>query len=336
MAVDLVRLAIQSAIEKTLSQSPRAMNMKRYGQDILISTEIGPGPQSRKRESFDKFCIQLLSYLQGQIRSVASKYKLNKSKREKLWSLFHNLRTKGVLPSLWKEMLNKLDMKIDDPLLEQTVNQEVFEVCLREYFAESCTSNTAEVTDVELTANEMNVIRYVGGYVARSLLKRYEKKKGQIQLHSQFIDCLGEMAVEGDGDDVLTYTRTWFDLVNRGGLYPLNDDAFTLFANIERCVRSLLAKHMLKSSSDKETFKKNVHDKVCHNEDVQFHWTLLSQDIYSLEDAEHLLGEIVDMWVTIRGFSMVASWMEVYKSSEKKNIQKSTGLRKSLSGTSTA
>ena len=100
MAVDLVRLAIQSAIEKTPSQSPRAMNMKRYGQDILISTEIGPGPQSRKRESFDKFCIQLLSYLQGQIRSVASKYKLNKSKREKLWSLFHNLRTKVVLPSL--------------------------------------------------------------------------------------------------------------------------------------------------------------------------------------------------------------------------------------------
>ena len=177
MAVDLVRLAIKSAIEKT-PQSPRAMNMKRYGQEILINTEIAtsPGePQSEKRQSFDKFCTQLLSYLQGQIRSVASKYKLNKSKREKLWSLFHNLRLKGVLPSLWKEMLNKLDMKIDDPRLEQTVNQEVFEICLREYFAKTCISSTAEETYVELTSDEINVIRYVGGYVAHSLVKRYER-----------------------------------------------------------------------------------------------------------------------------------------------------------------
>ena len=102
-----LRLAIKSTIEKT-PQSPRATNMKRYGQEILINTEIvtSPGePQTKKRQSFDKFCTQLLSYLQGQIRSVASKYKLNKSKREKLWSLFYNLRLKGVLPSLWKEML---------------------------------------------------------------------------------------------------------------------------------------------------------------------------------------------------------------------------------------
>ena len=38
-----------------LTLSPRAMNMKGYGQDILISTEIVPGPQSGIHESFDKF-----------------------------------------------------------------------------------------------------------------------------------------------------------------------------------------------------------------------------------------------------------------------------------------
>ena len=90
-----------------------------------------------------------------------------------------------------------------------------------------------------------------------------------MQQYSQFTDCLGEMAVEGDGDDVLTYTRTWFDLVNfdRGGLYPLNDDTFLLF---EKRVCSLLPEYMLKSSSDKETFRKTVHDKVFHNVDVRF------------------------------------------------------------------
>ena len=87
--------------------------------------------------------------------------------------------------------------------------------------------------------------------------------------------------MEGEGDDVLTYTRTWFDLVNRGGLYPLNDDAFTFFVNIEMCVRSLLQKHMVKSNSDKETFKKNVHDKVFHNEDC-YHKILSLQKTQNL------------------------------------------------------
>ena len=132
-------------------------------------------------------------------------------------------------------MYKNLDVKTDDQLLEKSVNQEVFEMCLHEYFTECCTKSAATLTDSvrPLTADEMNVIRYVGGYVARSLLKRYEKQKVKVHVSSQFIDCLGEMTVEGD--DVLTYTRTWFDVVNRGGLYQLNDDAFTFFVNIEMC-----------------------------------------------------------------------------------------------------
>lgn len=115
-------------------------------------------------------------------------------------------------------MFIKLDIKIDDQLLEQSVNQEVFEVCVHEYFTECCSSSAATLTDVRpLTADEMNVIRYVCGYVACPLLKGYEKQKVKTVVSSQFIDCLGEMAVEGEGDDVLTYmyTRTWFDLVNK-------------------------------------------------------------------------------------------------------------------------
>lgn len=144
-----------------------------------------------------------------------------------------------------------------------------------------------------------------------SLLKIHEKKNGDV--HSQLTACLGEMAVKGEREDVLTYTRHWFELINRGGLYV----TFTLFANIEICVHSLLPKHVIKSNSDKAGFKADVHDKVFKNDKVQFHWTLLLQDIASPEDAEALLQEIMSLWVTVRGYSMAASWMEVYKSKEK-------------------
>ena len=125
--------------------------------------------------------------------------------------------------------------------------------------------------------------------------------------HSQFIDCLGELAVEREGDDVLTYTRKWFEIVNRGGLYPINDVAFTFFVHIEVCVRGLLPKHLLVSSAQQDTFKMNVHDKVLQNEEILCYWALLSQDIDAPEDSESLLKEIVNLWVTIRGYSTTAS-----------------------------
>lgn len=153
---------------------------------------------------------------------------------------------------MWKALVSSLGVAVDDPLLEQSVYQEVYERCVRDYFSSTNGAGmNAEDEDLDttLSADEMNIIRYVGGYVARSLLKKHEKMTGD--MHSQFIACLGEMAVEGEGEDVLAYTRQWFELVNRGGLYPINDVTFTLFANIEICVRSLLPKHVIKSNSDK-------------------------------------------------------------------------------------
>ena len=152
-----------------------------------------------------------------------------------------------------------------------------------------------------------------------------------IGMKQGYVQCLRNMAVEGEGSDVLSYTRKWLDQVNRGGLFPLNDSTFTFFVAIEKQVRNLLPSHVIRPS-DKEAFQRTVIDKVVQDEDVQFHWALINQDIDNPEDAEVLLLEVVKLWVTVRGFSLAASWMEGYKKSSKKNTQKSTGLRKSISG----
>ncbi len=52
--------------------------------------------------------------------------------------------------------------------------------------------------------------------------------------------CLGEMSVAGDWTDLTTYTTKWLDLVNRGGLFPLNDKSFRFFGAVEAVVRKLL------------------------------------------------------------------------------------------------
>ena len=50
-------------------------------------------------------------------------------------------------------------------------------------------------------------MRYACGYVPHKLLKKFEKKsEGN---YVKFVECLGEMAVDGDTDsDFIAYTRT--------------------------------------------------------------------------------------------------------------------------------
>ena len=58
------------------------------------------------------------------------------------------------------------------------------------------------------------------------------------------------------------------------------------------------------SSEKRENIKQLVIKAISEDSDVQFYWTLISQDIDE-EDAIELLLDIADMWVTIRGFLLL-------------------------------
>lgn len=328
-AAEKVRAVLTDIVERTPTQpasnscSSRSLLMQQRGKQILES--------SQSVEAFEKFSSEVLAYLSTVIDDTTKRFKLNTSKRESLWAEFHQLRIyqNDKLHKLWEELLQQLKVIDDDPLLKQSVYTDLFALLVKNYFGSQATTSAAPSPTTELTSDEANALRYACGYVARSILRKYETRNGDV--YSQYVQCLGDMAVEGEGSDVLLYTRKWLDQVNRGGLFPLNDSTFTFFVAIEKQVRNLLPSHVIRPS-DKEAFKTAVIDKVVQDEDVQFHWALINQDIDKPEDAEVLLIEIVKLWVTIRGFSLAASWMEEYKKSNKKNTQKSTGLRKSISG----
>ena len=89
---------------------------------------------------------------------------------------------------------------------------------------------------------------------------------------------------------------------------------------------------LLSCDTDKLSFQANVHDRVKENEDVQFYRAILSQEIDNPDVSQELLAEIIKLWVTVRGYAMTATWMETFKKKKEKTTQKSTGLRKSISG----
>jgi len=334
MASGLLRSSIVTVIDKIPSRSGRSQQFQVRLQELL--TKIVRG--EKEVEAFDNFSERIVAYLRSRIDEVTQGLTSVSSKRTKIWSDFHQIRLDktGLLHREWKMLLDNLNENgadlANDALLQQSIFNEIYSLLVGEYFSfklHTVNSNEDKAVPPVFTEDEMNAMRYACGYVPHALLKKYEKKCGE--KYSNFVQCLGDMAIEGEGSDVLTYTTKWLEQVNRGGLFPLSNNSFSFFVEVEKIIRVLLPKHIVQTENDKSTFQKLILDKIIKSDEVQFYWALLSQDINDQQNSEDLLTEIVTLWVTIRGFSLVASWMEAYKRNKQKTTKKATSLRKSIS-----
>ena len=106
---------------------------------------------------------------------------------------------------------------------------------------------------------------------------------------SEAVEEVRNMAVVGQEESILDYTRQWMARINRGGLFPLNDLTHCFFIAIEAMVQVELAKSVLPSENS------NLSES-------QQEWVLKDCDVQYVG-----MIEIVKLWVTIRGFSLAAS-----------------------------
>lgn len=122
--------------------------------------------------------------------------------------------TSTSLCSAWSDFIKSLGAGVnpDNKLSQQAVFDEMYKSCVQDFLT-NCVGekDRSPYRPVTLTPDELNVVRYIGGYVARSILRKYEKLNTPVAL--QFVCCLDEIAVEGEGSDVLDYTRIWMDKV---------------------------------------------------------------------------------------------------------------------------
>ena len=75
--------------------------------------------------------------------------------------------------------------------------------------------------------------------------------------------------------------------------------------------------------------KEEVFSEVVSSENVRFHWEVATTEEindYTLE----LLHEVVNLWFTVRGFSIASRLLEEYKKATKTTIKGKKGLRKEL------
>ena len=171
----------------------------------------------------------------------------------------------------------------------------------------------------EPTYEELNGIRYVAGWVIRSVSKKINKSSNPLKKDLSI--CLFHLV--DDTDDILQESSEWVNAVDRGGLTRVNNATFQLFLAVENEFRSLL------SAAPASCNPTECAEGITANEAVQCVWSSISVD-WTKSCAETLLEMIVSEWVKIRGFSETSMYMETLKFQQQKTTQKSKGLRKQL------
>eukprot|EP00731_Ephydatia_muelleri_P024203 Em0016g474a len=248
------------------------------------------------------------------IPSSSSPYK--KKTRSQMWSKYHTLRTSIAYVEVWKLFLHTSQVSYN-PIFCQCVGHFIFKDLVKAQLAvHSSDSMLGNITD--LTYEEMNALRYTAGYVPRAV----KKKLLRSSLHNKkdLELCLDDLI--SDGEETPNHTSDWLASINRGGLITVSDMAFELFLAMERELRNHLKYHTTCISGE-------AVSTIVSSEDVRFPWSIVTVT-WEQDNSNILLGMIVDMWITIRGFSLASAWMEIYKKQEKKLTQKSKGLRKQL------
>ena len=74
-------------------------------------------------------------------------------------------------------------------------------------------------------------MRYACGFVPLRLKNRFAKE--DTEKAALLVECLHAVAIEGPKGSLIEYTAYWITLVNRGGLFEVNDETLQLFSAIE-------------------------------------------------------------------------------------------------------
>ena len=167
--------------------------------DVILKEVV-----SEKNEIFGLFASELHSTLQH-VLEQASPVTSSKA-RQALWANYHKAR----LPQVWNKFISDMSLPFRNVILEQMVNDKVFE----EIIAFTCEAvqrsrQSIATSKPQLTETELSIIRYASGFVPHKLIKRFCKRKED--KYGTFVDCLLNMSYEDCTEEFCDYTKRWTD-----------------------------------------------------------------------------------------------------------------------------
>ena len=236
-----------------------------------------------------------------------SRMKRPHQRREKMWANYHEIRTSSGFLSRWSSFSTLVVGEPTTLILTQHVTSLMFRDMIQQRFP--IEKGTSTSNDLPPLSNvEENALHYAAGYVCRNIRKKLERFSHPLK--EELILGIMDLLDSTDDDDDAS-SETWLNSIDRGGLWHVSDTTFMVFKSMEEVVRLHLRKsnmHSLSSSGGKHL----LVGKLSSDENVRFNWCIAAADFGEAEE-KILLDMIIELWVTIRGFSFVSGWIEQYK-----------------------
>ena len=229
---------------------------------------------------------------------------------------FYKVRTSESFCHLWKELsVSGIGW---NPFFQEATDRVFQEMITAAFPLESMVAENSNPEPETLTYEDANVVRYIAGYVCRKIRKNIEVSSRPNK--QQLISCV-EGLLGGEGD---TPSADWVDVVDRGGLLHIKEGTYMLFYAMEEEVREYF--RLQKISQLVEGSREPIEECVLENKEVLFQWCMLTAGAEDDVGAV-VLGMLVKLWITVRGFSFTSAWLEQFK--QRKNTDLET-LRKTL------
>ena len=159
--------------------------------------------------------------------SSSTKYKLPSTKIGNMWNAFHRLRSEESIKRLWCSFLVSVEAELSE---NELALQLLLDMIIKKMLSNQAGSTAVTSTSFEpVTDWEKKGIRYMSGYVAVSLLHRYKKPPKSEKARIKFLLFVSVLKRMCATDQTLTveslddYTRQWSELIDRGGLFHIND-----------------------------------------------------------------------------------------------------------------
>ena len=121
--------------------------------------------------------------------------------------------------------------------------------------------------------------------------------------------------------------KQWIDKVDQAGITILSEGGYDFFLSLElqtyESIRQL-------QQTVKGMNVESVVERTLDNEDILFHWAMLSLDISNEKDSSLLLTFIIRLWIKMRGHSYALAITEAYKEITGHQVKRAKSLRKQL------
>ena len=277
--------------------------------------------QEGNKKMFDDFEVRMVEELRSCVPCVPVRVKSFINVRTEICRKYHILRTSAAFIARWSEFLRTATDAQPQPTFYQEVTDIVFENIISSALplADSTVSDPASIT-----YDDTNVINYAAGYVCRKIHNNVAHSSNPEK--AELMRCIEGLLKAKDDEGEESSSAEWVNEVDRGGLWHVEEGTCMLFAAMEEEVREHFQVGGMEVG---KRYRQRLIDAVCNNEDVLFHWCMLTAESEETH-AQTVFEMLVSMWITVRGFAFASGFVEMYKQQRKKGLQRSKALRKNI------